>query len=121
MATTIFCKTTGKGQQTYYLDFCGENIFLFRSAFRRSNKDYFAGGRPLCDVLSAKRNCSASVRAAADRIVSALKYVEKLHGITVFDRTANNNSKKHNRHMERARKACRGKVDLSKHIFDEVA
>ena len=87
MSAKIYCKTTAKGVQKYYLTDGKRNYDLFESSFRKSNRDFFSRGRSIQEVLDAKRHVSASVRRISVRIISMVKYVESEYGVCVFRKT----------------------------------
>lgn len=107
MKTTIYCNTTAKDTQSYFLRHGAKEYFLFNSAFRRSNKDFFGNnGVRLDDALAAKSNYSASVRKVAAKLLGAIRYLENEYGIVVLDKTANKSNKtrkgyNRNRYMSR--------------------
>ena len=41
MANTIYCETTAKGVQSFFINANGETHFLFSQNFRRGVKEYF--------------------------------------------------------------------------------
>ena len=49
MKNYIYCTTTAKGEQTFYLMAQGTKYFLFAQAYRRSNKEVFEQGISLYD------------------------------------------------------------------------
>lgn len=94
MAAKIYCKTTGKGVQSYYLFDGKQDYYLFNSEFRRSNKEFFSQGRFIQEVLDAKRHNSTSVRKTSNRLIGAVKYIESEYGICVFQQTAKKQQKR---------------------------
>ena len=44
MKTNVYCLTTDKGVQNFYLEACGETYYLFSQNYRRSVKEYFDQG-----------------------------------------------------------------------------
>lgn len=117
----VYCKTTGKAQQSYYLTNGSKNIYLFVSTYRKSNKAYFGKGCTVNEVFSAKNHCSASVRMVALRIIAALKYAEKEYDMCIFDQTAKSKSIKTKIKNEQNKRICRGKFDLNDYMLEEVA
>lgn len=94
MSTKIYCKTTAKGVQSYYLTHGKEDYYLFDSAFRKSNKQFFANGRCIDEVLNARRHVSASVQRISTRIIGLVKYIESEYGICILRQTAKKQCKK---------------------------
>ena len=90
----IYCKTTDKGIQTYYLTDGKRDYDLFRTSFHRSNKEFFGKGRYVQEVLDARRHRSETVRRTSVRLVSAVKYIESEYGICVFQQTAKKQQRK---------------------------
>lgn len=87
MKNYIYCTTTAKGEQTFYLAVQGTKYFLFVQAFRRSNKDVFEQGVSLFDLRKLKKNCSFSVRHTAEKIPAYIRYVEQEYGVFVMEKT----------------------------------
>ena len=94
MAYKIYCKTTDKGIQSYYLTDGRNNYYLLNSDYRKSNMQFFMHGKYIQEVLDAKRHKSASVSRASVRIISAVKYIESEYGICVLHKTAKRQRKK---------------------------
>ena len=55
MKNFIYCTTTAKGEQSFYLMTQGTKYFLFAQAFRRSNKDVFEQGISLFELRKLKK------------------------------------------------------------------
>ena len=87
MKNYIYCTTTAKGEQSFYLMAQGTKYFLFVQAFRRSNKDIFEQGVSLFDLRKLKKNCSFSVRHTAEKIPAHIRYIEQEYGISVMEMT----------------------------------
>ena len=88
MTNKIYCKTTEKGVQSYYLTDGKETHFLCNSSYRKSNKDFFAIGRRIDEVLDARRHYSSSVRKMSERLIKVVKYLEGEYDLCVFNQTA---------------------------------
>ncbi len=101
MAAKIYCKTTNKGIQSYFLNDGKTDYYLLNSAFRRSNKEFFSQGRYIQEVLDARRHHSTSVRKASVRLIGAVKYIEKEYDVCVFNQTAKKQQKR------KSHKSCR--------------
>ena len=41
MQATVFCKTTAKATQSFFVKVGGREYFLFQQDFRKSNKEFF--------------------------------------------------------------------------------
>ena len=88
MAAKVYCRTTGKDTQSYYLEYGNKTYYLFGTRFYRSNREFFVCGRYIQEVLDARRHESASVRRASVRLIGAIKYIENEYGICVLRQTA---------------------------------
>ena len=87
MKNYIYCTTTAKGEQTFYLMAQGTKYFLFVQAYRRSNKEVFEQGISLFDLRKLKKHCSYSVRHTAEKIPAHIHYIEQEYGISVMEMT----------------------------------
>lgn len=87
MKNYIYCTTTAKGEQTFYLIAQGTKYFLFAQAYRRSNKEVFEQGISLYDLRKVKKHCSYSVRHTAEKIPAHIRYIEQEYGISVMEMT----------------------------------
>ncbi len=102
--TKIYCRTTEKGVQTFYLSDGSQDYFLFSQDYRVSVKDYFKHGVSLDIALNAKSNHSTAVRKTAQKLVSYIKYMESESNITIFDkRRDKKNFKSKNKPYSRAK------------------
>lgn len=98
MKNYIYCTTTAKGEQTFYLTVQGTKYFLFAQAFKRSNKNVFQTGISLFDLKRLKKHHSFSVRHTAEKLPAYIRYVEQEYGVCVTEKTkrkiANRQNKK---------------------------
>ena len=97
MKNYIYCTTTAKGEQTFYLMAQGTKYFLFVQAYRRSNKEIFEQGISLFDLRKLKKHCSYSVRHTVEKIPAHIHYIEQEYGISVMEMTKRKQSKTKNR------------------------
>ena len=97
MKNYIYCTTTAKGEQTFYLMAQGTKYFLFVQAYRKSNKEVFEQGISLFDLRKLKKHCSFSVRHTATKLPAYIRYVEQECGISVMEITKRKQSKTKNR------------------------
>ena len=100
MKNYIYCTTTAKGEQTFYLMAQGTKYFLFVQAYRRSNKEVFEQGISLFDLRKFKKHCSYSVRHTIQKLPAYIRYVEQKCGIIVMKMT----KRKQERHESLKRK-----------------
>ncbi len=87
MKNYIYCTTTAKGEQTFYLMVQGIKRFLFVQAYRKSNKEVFGRGVSIFDLGKLKRHCSYSVRHTAAKLPAYVHYIEQEYGVTVMETT----------------------------------
>lgn len=99
MKATVYCKTTARGVQTYYLNDGKRDYYLLKSGYHRSNRDFFSQGRSIQEVVASRKNKSTSVRKARDRLLGAIKYIESEYGLCLLQKTAKKANKR--RHINR--------------------
>lgn len=87
MKATVYCRTTAKGVQSFYIRAEGKTYFLFQQDYRVSNRDYFRKGVRLDDLGRYAGAHSASVRKTLDKLPAYIRYIEKEYGIAVYERT----------------------------------
>lgn len=90
----IYCRTTSKGKQTFYLNTGKTDYYLFMQDYRASNKQHFAKGQPLNDALDMKGVHSTATRKTIEKLLPAIRYVEKEYGITVLNGSDKTNKKR---------------------------
>lgn len=83
----IYCKTTAKSIQSYYLSIDKQSIFLFSQAFRKSNKKVYEKGVYLFDLKKLRKNSSFSVSRTAEKIPAYIHYIEQYFGIDILNKT----------------------------------
>lgn len=91
---TVFCRTTAKGIQTFYVKANNIEYFLFSQAFRSSVKKHFENGVSLRDCSNYSSSKSFSVRKTLDKLKVYLPYVEKEYGIALYEKTKKKQSYK---------------------------
>ena len=87
MESYIYCTTTAKGEQSFYLVVHGREYFLFAQAFRRSNKETFEQGVSLSDLRKLRKHISYSVRHTAEKLPAYIRYLEREYDIYVMETT----------------------------------
>lgn len=97
MKNYIYCTTTEKGEQSFYLIAQGTKYFLFVQAFRRSNKDVFQAGISLFGLKRLKKHHSFSVRHTAEKIPAYIRYVEQEYGVFVTEKTRRKQANRQNK------------------------
>ena len=88
MKPQIYCKTTAKGEHSFYLMADGQEYYLFRQAYRRGVHTYFSNGIRIDEVydFSKAKNDSAVIHTL-DKLPLYIKYVENEYGIVVLRQT----------------------------------
>jgi hypothetical protein len=87
MKDYIYCTTTAKGEQTFYLMAQGKRHFLFVQPYRKSNKIVFEPGISLFELRKLRKHCSHSVRHTATKLPAQIHYLEQEFGISVMEKT----------------------------------
>ena len=92
MANTIYCETTAKGVQSFFINANGETHFLFSQNFRRGVKDYFERGVRIDEAINFKRsNGNSAIIHTMEKLPTYIRYVEREYGMEVLRRTARKN------------------------------
>ena len=92
MANTIYCETTAKGVQSFFINANGETHFLFSQNFRRGVKDYFERGVRIDEAINFKRaNGNNAIIHTMEKLPAYIRYVEREYGMEVLRRTARKN------------------------------
>lgn len=92
MANTIYCATTSKGIQSFYITANGERHFLFSQNFRRGVKEYFERGVRIDEAMNFKRaNGNSAIIHTMEKLPSYIRYVEREYGMQVLRSTARKN------------------------------
>lgn len=92
MKPYIYCNTTAKGVQTFYVNVDGESHILFSQAFRHGVKNYFAKPVSIDRALdfSSARGDGAILRTM-EKLPSYIRYVEREYDIEVLRKTRRKN------------------------------
>ena len=96
MKAKIYCKATSKGIHTFYLSVDKKEYLLFSQNYRKSNREFFLNGKVLSEVLSATDVRSHATRKTIEKLLPAIKYIEKEYGIAVLERTMRKDDKMRN-------------------------
>ena len=89
MSAFVYCRTTARGRQSFFVEAHGETHYLFSQAFRASVKAYYENGVWLdfaLDFSRAGRN--TAVLNTMRKLPGYIKYVEKLYDISLLRQTA---------------------------------
>ena len=92
MQTTVFCKTTAKAKQTYYVSVEGKSYLLFEQDFRRSNKEFFEKGVSVNEIGRFNNVHSESVRKTLEKLPAYLRYIEKEYDVAILGQSRGKNS-----------------------------
>ena len=85
MKDYIYCSTTSKGEQSFYLMAQGKKYFLFVQELRKSNKQVFEHGVSLFELKRLRKHHSTSVSRTAAKIPAYVRYIEQEYGICVME------------------------------------
>ena len=84
---SVYCRTTKKGEQSFYLIHAERRYYLFTQAFRRSNQEYFGKGILLKDVHDFSRARSYATERTLEKIRRFIPYIEKEHNVAIRRKT----------------------------------
>jgi hypothetical protein len=84
--TKVYCRTTDKGQQTFYVLHENRTYYLFSQDYRVSNKTYFRNGLFVSEVYDFSRTNSFCVRKTLEKIQRMLPYLEQEYDIVLTRR-----------------------------------
>lgn len=88
MATMIYCRTTEKGTQSFYLLDGKDEYYLFSQAYRKSVRDYYRHGVVLNKSIDHSRSHNnMALERTMSKIPMYIRYIEKEYGIAVFEQT----------------------------------
>lgn len=87
MQTTVFCKTTAKAKQSYFVKVDGKDYFLFQQDFRKSNKKFFQKGVDVNAINDYSCVHSISVRKTLDKLPVYIRYIEKEYNVAIYEKT----------------------------------
>ena len=87
MQATVFCKTTAKGRQTFYVARGNKKYLLFTQDYRVSNKEFFRNGVPANELFNYSNVHSTAVKKTLDKLPSYIRFVEDEYGIAIFEKT----------------------------------
>ena len=87
MQATIFCKTTAKGTQSFFVKVGEKEYFLFQQDFRKSNKEFFHNGVGIHAIGNYSGVHSTAVRKTLDKLPSYIRYIEKEYEIAIYEKT----------------------------------
>ena len=85
---SVYCRTTKKGEQSFYLIHAERRYYLFTQSFRRSNQEYFGKGILLKDVYDFSRVRSHATERTLEEIQRFIPYIEKDHNVAIRRKTA---------------------------------
>lgn len=96
---TVFCRTTNKGEQSFYLVVDKAEYYLFTQNYRKSNKQYFERGIALEDVYDFSGTTSFSTKKTLERLQKFIPYMEKEYGLVLRNQTRRK-ALKHNQRLQ---------------------
>jgi hypothetical protein len=95
MANMIFCKTTAKGVQSFYVNANGETHYLFSQSFRRGVKNYYERGVYINEAINfTKAKGNTAVVHTMEKLPAYIRYIEREYGIAVLRKTARKNQER---------------------------
>ncbi len=101
MNKTIYCKTTAKGIQSFYIEIGAKRYYLFSQRYYVGVRNFFVGGRQLNELSNACKNVNMAVRRTAEKMSTYLKYVEKEYNVVIYDKRDKRKSRRGNKFNDR--------------------
>lgn len=89
----VFCRTTSKGIQSFYIKVENCEYFLFAQSYRVSVKEHFRAGISINECMNYASSRSVAVRKTLDKLKVYIPYIEKEFGIAVYNKTKDKNQK----------------------------
>ena len=94
MNAKIYCKTTGKGIHSFYLQLRNETYFLFSQSYRKGVQDFYQNGVMLSDSFNhSKSHHDNAIERTMTKIPLYIKYIEKEYGIKILKQASNKTKK----------------------------
>ena len=87
MQATVFCKTTAKATQSFFVKVGGREYFLFQQDFRKSNKEFFRNGVGVHAINNYSSVHSTAVKKTLDKLPSYIRYIEKEYDVAIYEKT----------------------------------
>ena len=114
MNPRIYCTNDAKGRHVFFVKAYGKQYRLFSQKYRTSVQARFAGGLALDKALSGARNFA--VCKTAEKILSAIRSLEREENIVLLDRRATKCGKKSAQDRQSGRTY---RPDVESVLFDE--
>ena len=86
MQATVFCKTTAKATQSFFVKVGGRDYFLFQQDFRKSNKEFFRNGVGVHAINNYSGVHSTAVKKTLDKLPSYIRYIEKEYDVAIYEK-----------------------------------
>lgn len=88
MKPRICCRTTDKGEHSFYLMADNQEYYLFRQAYRKGVHTFFANGIRLDDAYDySKAKRDNAIIHTLSKLPLYIKYIESEYGIAVLKQT----------------------------------
>ena len=92
--STIYCKTTSKGVQSFYANVHGQDHFLFSQNYRTGVRNYFIRPKSIDKALDFScANGDFCLVHTMEKLPSYIRYIEREYGIEVLDKTRRKNER----------------------------
>lgn len=92
MTAKIFCRTTAKGKQTFFLIHANVRYYLFEQDYRVSNKAYFQNGILISEIFNFSRTKSHSVKHTLEKLQRFILYIERENNINITNKSLRKNN-----------------------------
>ena len=98
MATTIYCRTTDKDIQSFYLKANGKTHFLFSQSFRRGVKSFYNRGVSLNEAMDPSRaKGNRAILNTMEKLPAYIRYIEREYDLQVLRKTIRKSAERRTR------------------------
>jgi len=104
MKEMIFCKPTGKGIHSFYLETSDRIYFLFSQDYRKGVQNYYSSGVRIDESFNyGKSHGDSAITRTMEKVPIYIRYIEKEYGIEILEKTRKKSSRSRNYRYETVR------------------
>ena len=93
MTATVYCRTTQKGIQSFYIKDETGTYYLFSQNYRSGVRDYYVNGVSLKNAIDcSKGGGNVSLLRTMTKIPKYVRYIEQEYGIAILNKTIRANA-----------------------------
>lgn len=89
----VFCMTTSKGIQSFYVNVNNRDYFLFTQSYRVSVKEHFRAGISIDECMNYATTQSTAVRRTLDKLKVYIPHAERKYDIAIYNKTKDKSQK----------------------------